>query len=219
MPLVHKITGDIFERTIEAVSAGRLSDPEKAKKLTELDKNLERSRAHYFYLGVVYPMTGLCVIIMSHQTDKNLEGCATPFDSGGIWKLSCLPGSASNRIQYLREHEVGISDVREYFTLHLDAHFESAHAYIDGPPSLAIDDCGKVGDMKLMDRAFEIRHEAALDFNPDTRIYIDEAYYPEYVAIQEDAHNIGFTPNVEPVAKVGAAARKYVKELLRKNAP
>lgn len=202
---------------MDTLRTGTFPDPssyEARESTTTLDLELIRQPATYFFAGYVYPPHGRSIFVIPPELDVQLSGIGSPFDSGGLVHHHCLASTQSDKRQYLREHECGLPDFREYLGLHLTKNFKSVEAYLRGAPKAGIDDCPTADEVKPLACAFEVRHESSLALSASVRLYVDEECYYEHIEAMNASPDVTRTPDVIPVVHPDRAVAEYIKGIV-----
>jgi hypothetical protein len=134
LPLNHATTQDTM---VEILRSGALLS-QIAVGLTphEAETALDTADDVFFYLGAfAYPDTE-CGFLFLPALEENYQsdGVSTPFDSGALVnKVSPPPGYAGTRIDFVRAHEMPVSDYRELLGRVIADYSRACEAYLQTP--------------------------------------------------------------------------------------
>jgi hypothetical protein len=176
MPLTHS-TNDKAFRAIIAAGALQSNDT-RNRGSREVDKAIGSTNDVFLYLGAAALPKQEFAFIFTAEVTTSLgdTAVATPFDSGGCMGRFSLPAD-TDKVQFVRDHELPVPACREYLEDLLAKSFHSIESYLSGDRYYTCPACNAelpdphgLGPAKTqnhgLDRIHEVRIQGHVDLSP-----------------------------------------------------
>jgi len=139
----------------------------------------------YFFAGHAYPDFGDVVLVYEPGWTERCAGGATPFDTGGLYSGKIKAdriGDQDSRLEYFRNHDVGLPKWRARFAEYLNRYFGSPQTYVLGDEPISDEGTGRFRNPDNDRRAWSWEVRVQLDhpaFDEVIRIYVTPDYFEE----------------------------------------
>jgi hypothetical protein len=125
---------------------------------------------------------------------------------------SLLVSPGTDKVSYLRAHEVEVSRLREYLCYHLAEFFDQPNDYFVGPPPRSIDGFTFTHPKDFFDWTFEVRYEQDVPI-AGTIVYLGRPLYDDVLELIA-SEDIDFPEDqIEPATRPGVAAQHRAESL------
>ncbi len=218
MPLTHSTNDKAFRGII---AAGALLSCDAGKReLSKADQAIGSTNDVFLYLGAAaFPNQEVAFIFKAELTTSSQNtAVATPFDSGGCMAWFSLP-EGTDRVQFVRDHELPVPACREYLGDLLAKCFHSIESYLSGDRYYTCPACNAelpdphgLGPAKTQDHGLDRIHEVRIQGHVDLSPHLCAVLVPDGMATQVLAklYNAGVkiesyrTPTVDDPARTHA---------------